>query len=133
MIPRNLTSDSLSNSTWTELEAGTPTISAFAELCRQALIAPPGDFDPDDLLPEAVAILVSCAKRGVMDVRACKDDFDSVRRFLAVCVEPEVERRLLFLNKDKPRQTVAFLEGFCLLYTSPSPRDQRGSRMPSSA
>ena len=24
-------------------------------------------------------------------------------------------------------------DGFCLLYTSPSPRDQRGSRMPSSA
>ena len=23
--------------------------------------------------------------------------------------------------------------GYCLLYTSPSPRDQRGSRMPSSA
>ena len=26
-----------------------------------------------------------------------------------------------------------FLPRFCLLYTSPSPRDQRGSRMPSSA
>ena len=25
------------------------------------------------------------------------------------------------------------IAGFCLLYTSPSPRDQRGSRMPSSA
>ena len=25
------------------------------------------------------------------------------------------------------------LDGCCLLYTSPSPRDQRGSRMPSSA
>ena len=25
------------------------------------------------------------------------------------------------------------LRGICLLYTSPSPRDQRGSRMPSSA
>ena len=25
------------------------------------------------------------------------------------------------------------LDGICLLYTSPSPRDQRGSRMPSSA
>ena len=25
------------------------------------------------------------------------------------------------------------LIGYCLLYTSPSPRDQRGSRMPSSA
>ena len=28
---------------------------------------------------------------------------------------------------------IAFLMLFCLLYTSPSPRDQRGSRMPSSA
>ena len=30
------------------------------------------------------------------------------------------------------RQTVDGVGG-CLLYTSPSPRDQRGSRMPSSA
>ena len=34
-------------------------------------------------------------------------------------------------------ETIAFSEAwqarFCLLYTSPSPRDQRGSRMPSSA
>ena len=29
--------------------------------------------------------------------------------------------------------TIATLNGACLLYTSPSPRDQRGSRMPSSA
>ena len=28
---------------------------------------------------------------------------------------------------------IFFLLGVCLLYTSPSPRDQRGSRMPSSA
>ena len=28
---------------------------------------------------------------------------------------------------------VVILTGACLLYTSPSPRDQRGSRMPSSA
>ena len=29
--------------------------------------------------------------------------------------------------------TASALPGSCLLYTSPSPRDQRGSRMPSSA
>ena len=29
--------------------------------------------------------------------------------------------------------TPAGMNQFCLLYTSPSPRDQRGSRMPSSA
>ena len=28
---------------------------------------------------------------------------------------------------------ILYLCNFCLLYTSPSPRDQRGSRMPSSA
>ena len=35
--------------------------------------------------------------------------------------------------KDAPEKPVAYLFGNCLLYTSPSPRDQRGSRMPSSA
>ena len=30
-------------------------------------------------------------------------------------------------------QCAALVLGSCLLYTSPSPRDQRGSRMPSSA
>ena len=29
--------------------------------------------------------------------------------------------------------TINYKDGLCLLYTSPSPRDQRGSRMPSSA
>ena len=32
-----------------------------------------------------------------------------------------------------PISTVYALSDTCLLYTSPSPRDQRGSRMPSSA
>ena len=34
---------------------------------------------------------------------------------------------------DKKHNNVFENEFFCLLYTSPSPRDQRGSRMPSSA
>ncbi len=115
MIPRNLQSDSGSPSAWVDLDTGAPTISALAELCRQALISPPGEVAIDELLPEAAAILVSCARRGTMDVRACKDDFDSVERFLAVCVEPGDDNRLLFLQKDKPRQTIAFLEGFAQL------------------
>ena len=35
-------------------------------------------------------------------------------------------------HKELPRVSPR-LSGDCLLYTSPSPRDQRGSRMPSSA
>ena len=34
---------------------------------------------------------------------------------------------------DGISQNVEYLARHCLLYTSPSPRDQRGSRMPSSA
>ena len=48
--------------------------------------------------------------------------------------------KLKFLDKkkakaedEKPAQQKAAQAEPCLLYTSPSPRDQRGSRMPSSA
>ena len=40
-----------------------------------------------------------------------------------------------FLGKDHVQQNIPYVNNIntCLLYTSPSPRDQRGSRMPSSA
>ena len=38
-----------------------------------------------------------------------------------------------FVTKPKMSIQSGMLEYTCLLYTSPSPRDQRGSRMPSSA
>ena len=37
------------------------------------------------------------------------------------------------LDQKQPGFPDAVLPDYCLLYTSPSPRDQRGSRMPSSA
>ena len=37
------------------------------------------------------------------------------------------------LHGNEPASTESLLYLICLLYTSPSPRDQRGSRMPSSA
>ena len=39
----------------------------------------------------------------------------------------------LGVTVDRDRDRFATLSTVCLLYTSPSPRDQRGSRMPSSA
>ena len=42
-----------------------------------------------------------------------------------------VTEQIIFPEIDYDQ--VDALRGFCLLYTSPSPRDQRGSRMPSSA
>ena len=42
---------------------------------------------------------------------------------------PKWDKSVLFT----PAGMNQFKDHFCLLYTSPSPRDQRGSRMPSSA
>ena len=61
-----------------------------------------------EVQPESITILVDSAVRA--------DDLDEAKILKA---KEEAEKLL----KDKN----------CLLYTSPSPRDQRGSRMPSSA
>ena len=48
--------------------------------------------------------------------------------------KPALEVLEMALDPFTPTQVrVSLLAALCLLYTSPSPRDQRGSRMPSSA
>ena len=51
---------------------------------------------------------------------------DSAQKFSEGIYEPSTLQCLSFHGKKR-------LSIGCLLYTSPSPRDQRGSRMPSSA
>ena len=43
------------------------------------------------------------------------------------------EQEIAHMEDYKERDETSDLDKVCLLYTSPSPRDQRGSRMPSSA
>ena len=43
-----------------------------------------------------------------------------------------VQTPIAVINQSRGNRPIAYFEA-CLLYTSPSPRDQRGSRMPSSA
>ncbi len=117
MIPLNLGGEQGADA-WRALDSGAPTISAFAELCRLSIIHPPDAVETDALSAEAKTVLVCGGERGVVDLRASKDDFDAVERFLAVCVETEPDSRLLFLNKEDPLQTVAFLEGFAQLCRS---------------
>ena len=50
----------------------------------------------------------------------------------AISILVELENRGHYPLKDLPSPD-AVHRYLCLLYTSPSPRDQRGSRMPSSA
>ena len=68
-------------------------------------------------------------------------DSDSSNELLAIAQERFPNSKALFCDPDEFLVTpnmhindlVKELSISCLLYTSPSPRDQRGSRMPSSA
>ena len=56
----------------------------------------------------------------------------SGQRILTPAEIEETRRNQLLERSDQTMQAIQGIQD-CLLYTSPSPRDQRGSRMPSSA
>ncbi len=112
MLLRNMGDQAAKQTAWQDLAEGAPTILGFAGLCSSALMQPNDGCSAEQLTAEAKTILVLAASRGTIDIRANRDSFDSADRFLAVCVEYELEHRLLFLNKENPQQTVRFLEGF---------------------
>ena len=75
----------------------------------------------DDLTFETIALLA----------KDDTDEMDEVKvKQLIKIFRPDREGRLSKLEFVK---SVDNVYKACLLYTSPSPRDQRGSRMPSSA
>ena len=56
-----------------------------------------------------------------------------VEPLITLAKEDSVANRRLAFDRLRDKEIVGKLFTDCLLYTSPSPRDQRGSRMPSSA
>ena len=109
------------------------------------------NFDSPDVLfsknsglnvsPETISVQASRYNGGVTKISyeggAAKDpELNLFRAYNNISsgiqsADPEIEKRRLF--ELKKRGTILDLVKACLLYTSPSPRDQRGSRMPSSA
>ena len=84
-----------------------------------------------------VFMWVRNGKRREMGMGAVKDltlanariKAGKMRELIREGKDPIAERKKL----DEPTFLECALAYICLLYTSPSPRDQRGSRMPSSA
>ena len=108
MLLRNLTPTE-STALLNELSDGLPTIAAFARLCGRAIT---GDAEGTPLSQEALTILAVARGSGTLEIRGDKNAFESTERFLAVCVEIDTNRRLLFRDKANPRQTILFLDGF---------------------
>lgn len=115
MLFRNLGADDQQpTARWEDLGHGAPTILGFANLCSQAMKLPAATDLADQgavLCDEAKTILVAAAKRGTIEIRASREGIDSAERFLAICIECD-DRKLLFLQKENPEQTIRFLEGF---------------------
>ena len=83
------------------------------------------------IVTTCIVIASANAFHGKVDEPLLSTDSTEVRdSVLFNSLLPVIENRIL--SEGDPDQPLATVN-YCLLYTSPSPRDQRGSRMPSSA
>lgn len=102
---------------WQELGEGAPTLIGFARLCSDALAA--NYPEPESALSEeARAILYLARHRGAMEIKGVNQAFDSSERFLAVCVELDLERTFILKRRDDPELNIRFLDGFRQLCAS---------------
>ena len=89
---------------------------------------------------KTVIILHGIMGSSLGDPNQILDPFDTIWMSIPRIIKGDLIRLKYPDTKKRPIETHGFLPfGYnrfrytCLLYTSPSPRDQRGSRMPSSA
>ena len=76
------------------------------------------------------------SKQTIQDNSIYFDKLEEVPRYvvtIGIATIMESKHCLLITNGVKKTDAIRNVIEGCLLYTSPSPRDQRGSRMPSSA
>ena len=71
---------------------------------------------------------IKAAEMCLVDINIIPKTHDGLKEWVI-----EKSRQKDYLMTTDVAEDVKDIIGGCLLYTSPSPRDQRGSRMPSSA
>ena len=96
--------------TWAELGQGAPTLAALARVASLAMAAGPNPSA--SLSPEARCFLFAAKDRGILEVKGSNREFDAPGRMLAVYVEADGERTLLFRNRSNPSVAIRFLAGF---------------------
>lgn len=113
-MPDNLLPSSANDArwaeTWQELGQGAPTLAGLARVCSLSMAT--GGDKSLHLSPEARAILFAARKRAVIEVKGANRAFDAPGRMLAVYVEIEPDRTLIFRSRENPIITIRFLAGF---------------------
>jgi hypothetical protein len=96
--------------TWLELGQGAPTLAGLARVASLATAS--GGDKSIELSREARCILYAARNRGVLEVKGSNRAFDAPGRMLAVYIETDPERTLIFRSRDNPAFTIRFLAGF---------------------
>jgi hypothetical protein len=96
--------------TWLELGQGAPTLAGLAQVASVAMAT--GGDRSIRLSPEARCLLYAARNRAVLEVKGSNRAFDAPGRMLAVYVETDAERTLIFRSRDNPALTIRFLAGF---------------------
>ena len=96
--------------TWLELGQGAPTLAGLARVASIA-VATGGDKSIQ-LSREARGLLHVARNRGVLEVKGSNRAFDAPGRLLAVYVEVDEQRTLIFRSRENPAYTIRFLAGF---------------------
>ena len=112
-MPDNLLPSSANDArwaeTWRELGEGAPTLAGLARVCSLSMST---GGHQGELSPEARAILFAARHRAVIEVKGANRAFDAPGRMLAVHVEIEPDRSLIFRSRENPAYTIRFLAGF---------------------
>jgi len=113
-MPDNLLPSSANDArwaeTWQELGQGAPTLAGLARVCSLSMAT--GGDKGQRLSPEARAILFAARKRALVEVKGANRAFDAPGRMLAVYVETDADRTLIFRSRENPIITIRFLAGF---------------------
>ncbi|MCE9526352.1 MAG: hypothetical protein K8R36_09895 [Planctomycetales bacterium] len=96
--------------TWQELGQGAPTLAGLARVCSLSMAT--GGDKSQPLSPEARAILFASRQRAMIEVKGANRAFDAPGRMLAVYIETEPDRTLIFRSRENPAITIRFLAGF---------------------
>jgi hypothetical protein len=96
--------------TWQELGQGVPTLAGLAHVAGLAVAS--GGDPAARLSVEARCLLFAARNRGVFEVKGANRAFDAPGRMLAVYVEADADRVLIFRSRENPAYTIRFLAGF---------------------
>src|SRR5688500_18332270 len=109
-LPPSPANDARWAETWQDLGHGAPTLAGLARVCSLSLAT--GGDPAAELSLEAETILFAARERGVVEIKGANRAFDAPGRMLAVYVETQPERTLIFRSRENPAFTIRFLAGF---------------------